>query len=121
MENKKTLVIGASTNPERFSNKAINLLRKYNHSVIALAKRTGQVSDVLIQTEFPKKVDIHTVTLYVGAERQLEYYQALLELKPERVIFNPGTENFELSDMLEMNGIETIEGCTLVMLNTGRY
>lgn len=121
MENKKTLVIGASTNPGRYSNMAINLLRRHNHSVIALAKRTGKVADVDIQTEFPADEDIHTVTMYVGAERQLEYYQSLLELKPERVIFNPGAENFELADMLEMNGIETIEGCTLVMLNTGQY
>lgn len=121
MENKKTLVIGASTNPGRYSNIAINALRNHNHSVIALAKRSGKVSDVTIQTDFPKNEDIHTVTMYVGAERQLEYYQALLELKPERVIFNPGAENFELADMLEMNGIETIEGCTLVMLSTGQY
>lgn len=121
MENKKTLVIGASTNPERYSYKAINLLRSYNHNVVALAKRAGKVGDVDILTEFPAREDIHTVTLYVGAERQVEYYQALLELKPERVIFNPGAENFELADMLEMNGIETIEGCTLVMLNTGKY
>jgi predicted CoA-binding protein len=121
MENKKTLVIGASANPERYSYKAIQLLRRFNHSVVALAKHTGKVGDVDIQTEFPAKEDIHTVTMYVGAVRQLEYYQALLELKPERVIFNPGAENFELADMLEMKGIETIEGCTLVMLNNGRY
>ena len=79
MENKKTLVIGASTNPGRYSNMAINSLRRHNHSVIALAKRTGKVSDVDIQTEFPSGEDIHTVTMYVGAERQLEYYQALLK------------------------------------------
>lgn len=121
MENKKTLVIGASDNPARYSNMAINLLRKHNHTVIALAKRAGKVGDVDFQTEFPLNEDIHTVTMYVGAARQLEYYQALIELKPERVIFNPGTENFELSDMLEMRGIETIEGCTLVMLNKGIY
>jgi uncharacterized protein len=121
MENKKTLVIGASTNPERYSNMAIHSLRNHHHDVVALAKRSGKVSDVNIQTEFPESEDIHTVTMYVGVERQLEYYQALLELKPERVIFNPGAENFELADMLEMNGIETIEGCTLVMLNTGQY
>jgi predicted CoA-binding protein len=118
---KKTLVIGASTNPERYSNKAIQTLRKHNHDVIALAKKSGKVSDVEIQIEFPSKEEIHTVTMYVGAKHQPEYYKALLELKPERVIFNPGSENFELSDMLEMNGIETIEGCTLVMLNTGQY
>ncbi len=121
MENKKTLVIGASTNPERYSNMAINLLRRHNHAVVALAKRAGKVGDVDILAKFPANEDIHTVTMYVGAERQLEYYQAILELKPERVIFNPGAENFELADILEMKGIETIEGCTLVMLNTGQY
>ena len=121
MENKKTLVIGASTNPERYSYKAINLLRSHNHNVVALAKRAGKVGDVDIQTEFPVKEDIHTVTMYIGAERQKEYYQTLLQLKPERVIFNPGAENFELADMLEMKGIETIEGCTLVMLNKGQF
>lgn len=118
---KRTLVIGASTNPDRYSNMAIHTLRKHQHEVVALAKRAGKVSDVDIQTEFPSKEDIHTVTMYVGAKHQPEYYKALLELNPERVIFNPGAENFELSDMLEMNGVETIEGCTLVMLNTGQY
>ncbi len=121
MENKKTLVIGASTNPARYSNMAVHSLRKHNHSVVALAKRTGKVADVPIRTEFPEKEDVHTVTLYVGAKHQAEYYQPILNLKPERVIFNPGAENFELADMLEMNGIETIEGCTLVMLDTRQY
>ena len=121
MQNNKTLVIGASSNPERYSNMAIKSLRKHHHEVVALAKHTGQVSDVLIQTEFPEKEDIHTITMYIGAKRQAEYYKSILELKPERVIFNPGTENFELAEMLEAKGIETIEGCTLVMLNTGQY
>ncbi len=117
----KTLVIGASSNPERYSNMAIRALRSHNHEVFALAKRAGKVSDVEIQTEFPVNVNIHTVTMYVGALNQEEYYNPILELKPERVIFNPGAENFELADMLEINGIETIEGCTLVMLSTDQY
>lgn len=121
MANKKTLVIGASTNPERYSNMAIRSLRSHHHEVVAVAKRAGIVDDVAIQTEFPVTHDIHTVTMYVGEKHQEEYYKLLLELKPERVIFNPGAENFELADMLEMNGVETIEGCTLVMLNTGQY
>ena len=117
----KTLVIGASSKPERYSNKAIHALRKNNHEVIGLAKREGNVSDVRIQTEFPVMDNIHTVTMYVGAEHQPEYYKSILELKPERVIFNPGAENFELAELLEVNGIETIEGCTLVMLSTGQF
>lgn len=117
----KTLVIGASTKPERYSNMAIHALRNHNHEVVALAKRVGKVSDVTIQTNFPLNEDINTVTMYVGAKHQVEYYKPLLELKPERVIFNPGAENFELAELLETNGIETIEGCTLVMLSTGQF
>jgi hypothetical protein len=121
MVNRKTLVIGASTNSERYSNMAVKTLRKHGHDVVALAKRAGIVADVTIQTDFPVNEDIHTVTMYVGEKHQAEYYKLLLELKPERVIFNPGAENFELAEMLEAKGIETIEGCTLVMLNTGQY
>jgi len=118
---KKTLVIGASENPVRYSYLAIQSLRKHGNDVVALAKRMGKVADVSIQTEFPKSEGIHTVTLYVGAQRQPEYYTQLLELNPKRVIFNPGTENNELVSKLEEKGIEAIEACTLVMLSTGQY
>ena len=121
MTNKPTLVIGASTNPSRYSHFAIHLLRKYGHDVVALAKKEGQVADVLIQTNFPENYGIHTVTMYVGSQRQEEYYQPILDLKPRRVIFNPGAENSEFAKMLEENRIEAIEACTLLLLNTGQY
>ncbi len=119
--NKKTLVIGASTNPARYSNMAIKTLLKHGHEVIALAKREGQVESVKILTKFPENELIHTVTMYVGEQHQPEYYQPVLDLQPERVIFNPGTENYEFIELLESKGIETIEGCTLVMLGTGQF
>ncbi len=121
MEHKKTLVIGASTNPARYSYFAIHKLRSYGHDVVALAKRAGQVADVSIQTEFPKEKDIHTVTLYVGPKNQPEYYDEVLNLNPKRVIFNPGTENDEFRKKLTSAGVEAIEACTLVMLNTGQF
>ena len=121
MVRKKTLVIGASTNPSRYSYLAIKSLRDHGHPVIALAKRPGQVADVDFQTEFPEKENIHTVTMYVGPRNQPEYQKLLLDLQPERVIFNPGTENVDLIIALGSNGIEAIEGCTLVMLNNGQY
>jgi len=121
MQNKTTLVIGASTNPERYSNMAIRALKNHQHDVFALAKKAGEVAGVKIQTEFPANQLIHTVTMYVGSQHQPEYYSQVFDLKPARVIFNPGTENFEFAEMLELKGIETIEGCTLVMLNTGQY
>ena len=121
MGKDKILVIGASTNPARYSHLAVHSLRAHGYSVVALAKRKGRVSDVLIQTDFPKNNDIHTVTLYVGLQHQNEYYQPIIDIKPERVIFNPGAENPELKKLLESNGIEAIEACSLVMLNTGQF
>lgn len=88
---------------------------------MALAKREGKVADITIQTDTEKIGNIHTVTLYIGPERQPEYYEFLIQLNPKRVIFNPGTENSELAEILEKNGIETLEACTLVMLNTGQF
>ena len=117
---KKTLVIGASENPERYSNKAIRALRKHQHEVLALAKRGGQVDDVTFLTEFPDE-EVHTVTLYVGPQRQPEYYSKILALKPQRVIFNPGTENADFARQLEENGIQAEEACTLVLLSIGNY
>ena len=121
MTNKPTLVIGASTNPSRYSHLAIHSLRKYGHDVVALAKKMGQVFDVPIQADFPENKEIHTVTMYVGSQRQEEYYNSIIDLNPKRVIFNPGAENYELANMLEEKGIEAIEACTLVLLNTGQY
>lgn len=118
---KRTLVIGASTNPARYSNMAIRSLLNHGHEVVALAKREGFIGDIKIQTEFPDDQTIHTVTMYVGPQHQPEYYVPILDLNPKRVIFNPGTENSEFVEMLESRGIETIEGCTLVMLATGQY
>ena len=121
MANKKTLVIGASENSSRYSYMAIHQLRARNHDVMGLAKRVGQVADVPIQTNFPQEKNIHTVTLYIGAKHQSEYYDAMIALNPKRVIFNPGTENEEFKSKLLLAGMEVIEVCTFVMLSTGQY
>jgi predicted CoA-binding protein len=118
---KKTLVIGASVKPERYSNKAIRLLRIHGYPVKAIGLRPGTVSDVDIEIGFPEYENIHTVTMYLGESRQTVYYDYLLRLKPERIIFNPGTENYILMEMAQKNGIEVVENCTLVMLNSGLF
>lgn len=118
---KTTLVIGASSKPERYSNAAVKLLQEYGHPVIALAKRKGSIGSILIQTDLPENEPIDTVTLYVGPQHQPEYYESLLKLKPRRVIFNPGTFNEKLETMLSDAGIETIEHCTLIMLRSNEY
>ncbi len=117
----KTLVIGASENKSRFSNQAIRLLKSYNHEVVALGRRTGNINDTEIITEPLNFKGIHTVSLYVSPKNQIEYYQYIISLKPQRIIFNPGTENHNLSELAKENNIEVIEDCTLVMLTSNEF
>lgn len=118
---KKTLVLGASLNPSRYSNFAITRLVKNGHPVVAVGLRKGVVDGVEIETEKLPFQDVDTVTLYLNAKRQQEYYDYILSLKPERVIFNPGTENPELYDLLRNKGIFFENACTLVMLSSHQY
>jgi len=118
---KKTLVIGASENLDRYSNKAIRALVAHNHEVVAIGLREGQVSYVAFDAEKKAFENIDTVTLYVGPQNQPEYYQYILNLKPRRVIFNPGTENPEFISLLKASGIYPEIACTLVLLATGQY
>ncbi len=118
---KKTLVVGASENPQRYANKAIRKLLRYGHEVVPLAPRPGQVAGVPFVTGFPKVEDVHTITLYVGPGRQTAIYDYLLSLKPKRIIFNPGTENDIFMQKAQKQGIETIQDCTLIMLETGVF
>lgn len=120
-EGKKTVVLGASANPSRYSYLAVQKLRSHRHPVIAVGKREGQVADVSIQTDHVAEGGVDTVTLYLNPKNQVEYYDYILELCPKRIIFNPGTENEELIKKAKENNIEPFIGCTLVMLSTGQY
>jgi predicted CoA-binding protein len=118
---KTTLVLGASTKPERFSNRAVRRLLANDFPVFPVGLREGEIEGIRIQRPFPIYFGIHTVTLYVGVQNQPIYYDYILYLKPKRVIFNPGTENEEFERMLEENGIETLRACTLILLSIGEY
>lgn len=118
---KRTLVIGASENPDRYSNKAIRSLRRHGHEVLAIGGRQGIVEDVKIEKELLPFENINTVTMYLGPQNQGGYIDYIIGLKPQRVIFNPGTENPEFEKSLEESGIEAIEACTLVLLSIGQY
>ena len=120
-EKKKTLVLGASANPSRYSYLALQRLRSHGHPVVAIGKKKTSVGDVEIETEKKELDNIDTVTLYLNPVRQKEYYDYILSLKPKRIIFNPGAENDELSNLAKKNNIQPMEACTLVMLSTGQY
>jgi hypothetical protein len=116
-----TLVLGASEKTDRYSNKAIRMLREYGFQVVAMGLREGQVLDVPIVKQPILNQKIDTVTLYLNPHNQQPHYQYILSLQPRRIIFNPGTENPELIQLAQEKGIETLEACTLVMLSTRQY
>jgi len=118
---KKTLIIGASLNPERYSNIVINRLLNKGQSVVAIGMKEGHVEGIPIETEKLKFEDIDTVSLYLNKTRQPEYYDYIVSLNPRRVIFNPGTENPEFYDILMKNGIEVDLACSLVLLASDQY
>lgn len=118
---KKTLVLGASENPARYSNLAVQRLRAHGHPVVALGRKPGHIGDVPILVTYPGDEDIDTITLYLNEHNQQPYHSFILSLHPKRIIFNPGAENDTLAAMAEAEGIETLEACTLVLLSTGQY
>ena len=121
MNGKKTLVLGASDNPSRYSYLAIQRLLNHGHPVVAIGRKHTLVGDTQIENEKKEFKDVDTVTLYLNPGHQQEYYDYILSLKPKRIIFNPGAENDELADLALQNNIKPLEACTLVLLSTGQY
>ncbi|MBS1603958.1 MAG: CoA-binding protein [Bacteroidetes bacterium] len=118
---KKTLVLGASDNPARYSNLAMKRLQSHGHPVVAIGRKPVKANDISIETDRKQYTDIDTVTLYLNPAHQKEYYDYILSLHPKRIIFNPGAENPELERLARANGIQPLEACTLVLLSTGQF
>ena len=119
--NKKTVVIGASAKQDRYSNRAVRMLQKNNHEAIALGFENAMIENIAIETDWKNYENVDTVSIYLNPQRQKEYYKYILDLKPKRIIFNPGTENPELEQLAFDNNIQPLEACTLVLLTTGQY
>lgn len=120
-KNKKTLVIGATTKPEKAAYKAIKMLVDNGHSVLALGQNAGEVAGIKINTKAIPVTNIDTISLYINSARQRDYYNYIVEAKPKRVLFNPGTENPEFYQLLELNNIKFEAACTLVLLTLNKY
>ncbi len=120
---KKTVIIGATTNPARYAYIAAQMLKNHHIPFVPVGIRKGEVfgETILDLRESPAIEDVHTVTLYLGPQNQEPYYSYILGLEPKRIIFNPGTENDELMEMAQKKGIETEEACTLVMIRIGAF
>jgi uncharacterized protein len=118
---KKTVVLGATPNPDRYGYKATVRLKQAGHEVLPMGIKKGAIEGIVIENATPQYKDVHTVTLYLNPDNQKPYYNYILSLKPKRIIFNPGTENVELMKLAKENGIETEAACTLVMLSLEDY
>ena len=118
---KKTVVLGASPNSSRYSFKAVTRLVENGYEVVPVGVREGTIAGKDIELNKPVVDDVHTVTLYLNPKRQEEYADYILSLKPNRIIFNPGSENSPFTQTAKKNGIETVENCTLVMLSLGIF
>ncbi len=116
-----TLVLGASLQKSRYSNLAIHKLLQANKKVIGIGKQSGSVEKAKIQTNFDGISNIDTITMYVSPKVQENYYEQIIRLKPKRVIFNPGSENPELEQILREHHIPFERACTLVLLSTNQY
>lgn len=120
---KKTVIIGATPNPSRYAFLAAERLKNYGYEFIPIGIKKGEVygEEILNLRDKPKIEDVDTVTLYLGPQNQPEWYEYILGLNPKRIIFNPGTENYEFEEKARMQGIDVLEACTLVMLGVGNY
>lgn len=117
----KTLIIGASNNPSRYSYKAAHLLKSKGFDIIPFGVKKGEVANEVMLNNWDSNWEVDTVTMYINKTLQIEYYDKIIALKPRRVIFNPGTENTEFYQLLTAKNIEFEEACTLVLLSTDNY
>ena len=117
----KTLVLGAAENPDRYSCKAVKALLRNDYEVVPVGFRSGSIKDTVILTGMPQIEDVDTILIYMGAKKQPDFYDYILNLNPRRVVFNPGAENPELQDILKEKGVEIVNDCALIMINTDCY
>lgn len=123
MESKKTAIIGATPNAHRYAYMAAERLMAHGFEFVLVGIKKGKVfeNEILDIESKPDLGEVHTVTMYVGAEHFAGYEDYIIGLNPKRIIFNPGSENRTLEGKAIDAGIEVIHGCTLVMLGSGQY
>ncbi len=122
MSKQRVVIVGASNNPERYSHRALLLLRKHGHEVIPVHPKLTEIEDIPVVADLSAiSGPVDTVTMYVGAAISGGLQDKLLAMKPRRVIFNPGAENTVLADALLKAGIACEDACTLVLLNIGQF
>ncbi|MBI2518802.1 MAG: CoA-binding protein [Bdellovibrio sp.] len=125
MEKENVVIIGASNRPDRYSYQALKLLTEHGHTCLPVHPEHPEIDGVKCFKDLKiikqSGIKVHTVTIYVNPSISTGLAKDLLNLKPNRVIFNPGSENVVLTETLNKNGIATENACTLVLLKTGQF
>lgn len=119
----KTVILGASPNPHRYAYEAASKLNRKGLPFVPIGIKKGEVfgETILDLRSRPIIEDVHTITMYMNADHQNEWFDYILSLNPKRIIFNPGAENRKLENAAKEQGIITENACTLVMLSVGTY
>lgn len=119
---QRVVVLGASPKPDRYANRAVRLLLEHGHDVVPVHPRYPSIEGLPVAAGLDQvNGDVDTLTVYVAPDRSTALAPAIVRLAPERVIFNPGTENPQLQAALEQEGMQVVSACTLVMLSTGQF
>lgn len=121
MSKQKVAILGASDKPERYSYKAMNALIQSGHEVFLITPRLKTIDNHKCYKDLNELKDIDTLTLYIGPQLSIKMKDEIIRLNPKRIIFNPGTENSKLSELLQTTKIKQEEACTLVLLSTNQF
>lgn len=116
---KNVLIIGASDKSERYSNKAMKMLLDHGHNPVLYNPNLDSIDGKKVYQSLScinEKIDV--VTVYVNQKILSGIIEDVISLKPQKIIFNPGTESSEIYKKL--NDIAYEEACTLVLLSTGQ-
>ena len=119
---KTVAILGASDNPNRYAHLAQVKLQEQGYFVYPISKSGKDILGVRGYTSL-NQVDekLDTITLYLNPIHLIDVLDDILEKKPRRVIFNPGTESETYIKRLEQADIVVARACTLVLLSTNQF
>lgn len=121
-EPKTVAVLGATSDPQKFAYRAWQKLKAAGHKVLLINPNFTAIEGQPVLASLDQIHEpVDTLTLYVGPEKSEALMEDILDLRPQRVIFNPGTESATLAAALRDHRIHSVRGCTLVMLDSGTF
>lgn len=121
-KNEAVVILGASNKEDRYAFLALEGLLNRGFRVLPVHPTIKEIKGVPVFASLTNiQEPVNTITLYVGEEKSSALTKEILNLKPKRIIFNPGAENKTLLLEAKKQGIECLDACTLVMLSMNTF